>query len=208
MLFVPSAPPDGTLGRMSDVTHLLGAAAAGDPKAAAELLPLVYDELRKLAAARMAEERSDHTLQSTALVHEAYLRLVGRDRSDGWNGRGHFFAAAAEAMRRILVEEARRKKSLKHGGGWGRVDLDAATAGADEPPERLLDLDRALARLQAADPVAARLVELRYFSGLTMAEAAAALGLPLRTAERNWTFARTWLYRELSQSPPDPEAQG
>ena len=208
MLFVPSAPPDGTLGRMSDVTHLLGAAAAGDPKAAAELLPLVYDELRKLAAARMAEERSDHTLQSTALVHEAYLRLVGRDWSDGWNGRGHFFAAAAEAMRRILVEEARRKKSLKHGGGWGRVDLDAATAGADEPPERLLDLDRALARLQAADPVAARLVERRYFSGLTMAEAAAALGLPLRTAERNWTFARTWLYRELSQSPPDPEAQG
>ena len=208
MLFVPSAPPDGTLGRMSDVTHLLGAAAAGDPKAAAELLPLVYDELRKLAAARMAEERSDHTLQSTALVHEAYLRLVGRDRPDGWNGRGHFFAAAAEAMRRILVEEARRKKSLKHGGGWGRVDLDAATAGADEPPGRLLDLDRALARLQAADPVAARLVELRYFSGLTMAEAAAALGLPLRTAERNWTFARTWLYRELSQSPPDPEAQG
>ena len=208
MLFVPSAPPDGTLGRMSDATHLLGAAAAGDPKAAAELLPLVYDELRKHAAARMAEERSDHTLRSTALVHEAYLRLVGRDRSDGWNGRGHFFAAAAEAMRRILVEEARRKKSLKHGGGWGRVDLDAATAGADEPPERLLDLDRALARLQAADPVAARLVELRYFSGLTMAEAAAALGLPLRTAERNWTFARTWLYRELSQSPPDPEAQG
>jgi RNA polymerase sigma factor (TIGR02999 family) len=193
---------------MSDLSRLIDAAAGGNPKAAAEILPLVYDELRKLAAARLADEKAGQTLQPTALVHEAYLRLVGGAQPRDWNGRGHFFAAAAEAMRRILVENARRKKSLRHGGGWGRVDLDAATAGADEPPEQLLDLDRALARLQASDSVAARLVELRYFGGLTMAEAAAALGLSLRTAARNWTFARTWLYRELAQSPPDPGPQG
>jgi RNA polymerase sigma factor (TIGR02999 family) len=187
---------------MADVTRLIDAVAAGDPSAAAQLLPLVYDELRRLAAARLAQEKPGQTLQATALVHEAYLRLVGAGQPDGWTGRGHFFAAAAEAMRRILVENARRKQSPKHGGGRRRLDLDTATAGTDDPPDQLLDLDRALAKLHAVDPVAARLVELRYFAGLTMEQAADALGLPLRTAERNWTFARTWLYRELSGRPP------
>jgi RNA polymerase sigma factor (TIGR02999 family) len=182
---------------MPDVTRLLDAAAAGDPKAAAELLPLIYDELRKLAAARMAAEAPGQTLQATALVHEAYLRLVGGDPAAQWNGRGHFFAAAAEAMRRILVEAARRKHGPRRGGGWGRIDLDEAVAGPADAPDRLLDLDAALTRLRGVDPVAARVVELRYFAGLTMPQAADALGIPLRTAERNWTFARTWLHREL-----------
>jgi RNA polymerase sigma factor (TIGR02999 family) len=186
---------------MSDVTQILNAIDAGDPKAAAELLPLVYDELRKLAAARMAAEKPGQTLTATALVHEAYVRLVGGERPQDWNGRGHFFAAAAEAMRRILVEQARRKTSAKHGGGRRRVDLGEAVAGADVSADELLDLDAALARLQGVDPVAARLVELRYFAGLTMEQAADALGLPLRTAERNWTFARAWLLRTLSDPP-------
>jgi RNA polymerase sigma factor (TIGR02999 family) len=186
------------LGVMPAVTRLLDAAAAGDPTAAAELLPLVYAELRQLAAARMAAEQPGQTLQATALVHEAYLRLVGDGRAGDWNSRGHFFAAAAEAMRRILVEAARRKQAPKHGGGKHRLDLGEVAARVDEPADRLLDLDRALARLRAVDPLAARLVELRYFAGLTMEQAADALGLPLRTAERNWTFARTWLHRELS----------
>jgi RNA polymerase sigma factor (TIGR02999 family) len=188
----------GTLGGMGDVTHLLTAIEAGDRRAAERLLPLVYDELRKLAAARMAAERPGQTLRPTALVHEAYLRLVGAEPGRPWNSRGHFFAAAAEAMRRILVENARRKQSPKHGGGWMRVALDDVAAGADESADRLLDLDDALTRLRAIDPPAARLVELRYFAGLTMEQAADALGLPLRTAERNWTFARTWLHRELA----------
>jgi RNA polymerase sigma factor (TIGR02999 family) len=186
---------------MADVTRILSAIEAGDPQAAAELLPLVYDELRKLAAARLAEERPGQTLQATALVHEAYVRLVGPEPGRCWSGRGHFFAAAAEAMRRILVEQARRKQSPKHGGGWARVSLDQAEAGADQSPDQILDLDRALARLRVIDPTAARLVELRYFAGLTMGQAADALGLPLRTAERNWTFARTWLHRALSDRP-------
>jgi RNA polymerase sigma factor (TIGR02999 family) len=184
---------------MSDVTRLLDAAAAGDPSAAADLLPLVYDELRRLAAARLAGEKAGHTLQATALVHEAYLRLVGGGQPDGWNGRGHFFGAAAEAMRRILIESARRKGRHKHGGGRRRVDLDDAPT-ADGPGDDLLDLDAALTRLEAADPPAAQLVKLRYFAGLGMAEAAAALGVSLRTAERNWTFARTWLHREISRT--------
>jgi RNA polymerase sigma factor (TIGR02999 family) len=186
---------------MSEVSRILSAIEAGDPTAAAELLPLVYDELRKLASARLAAEKPGQTLQATALVHEVYVRLVGGSQPQEWNGRGHFFAAAAEAMRRILVEQARRKQSPKHGGGWLRVDLDQAEPVTVESPERLLDLDRALARLQVVDPTAARLVELRYFAGLTMSQVAHALGLPLRTAERNWTFARTWLYRELSDRP-------
>ena len=186
------------LNPMNEVTHILAAAERGDPSAAEQLLPLVYDELRKLAAARMAAEQPGQTLQTTALVHEAYLRLVGDGVARDWNGRGHFFAAAAEAMRRILVEAARRKQGPVRGGGWCRIDLDEATAGVDQPPDRLLDLDRALSGLQAIDPVAARLVELRYFTGLTMEQAADALALPLRTAERNWTFARTWLRRELA----------
>src|SRR5262245_11131745 len=186
------------LGGMSDVTQILSAIEAGDPKAAAELLPLVYDELRKLAAARLADERPGQTLQPTALVHEAYLRLVGGGQPQDWNGRGHFFAAAAEAMRRILVEAARRKKTQKHGGGWQRIDLDEVVTGPFESSNQLLDFDDVLTRFRAIDSLAARLVELRYFAGLTMEQAADALGIPLRTAERNWTFARTWLHRELS----------
>jgi RNA polymerase sigma factor (TIGR02999 family) len=186
---------------MSDVTRLLDAAGAGDAKAAADLLPLVYDELRRLAAARLAVEPAGQTLQPTALVHEAFLRLVGPVDEAQWSGRGHFFAAAAEAIRRILVEGARRRAAEKRGGDRHRVDLDEAAAvvvpGQDA---HLLDLDAALTRLAGADPAAARLVELRYFAGLTMPAAAAALGQPLRTAERNWTFARAWLHRELTRS--------
>jgi RNA polymerase sigma factor (TIGR02999 family) len=185
---------------MSEVTRILAAVERGDAHAAEELLPLVYDELRKLAAQRLAGEKPGQTLLATALVHEAYLRLVGGEQPHDWNGRGHFFAAAAEAMRRILVESARRKGRARHGGGRQRVDLDEAVSVAAEPPEHFLDLDDALTRLGATDPTAARLVNLRYFAGLSMPEAAAALGLPIRTAERNWTYARTWLYRELTRT--------
>ena len=192
---------DGYPPNMSDVTRLLDAAAGGDQRAAADLLPVVYDELRKLAAARMASERPGQTLDATALVHEAFLRLVGAEQPAAWNGRGHFFGAAAEAMRRILVESARRKGRARHGGGRRQIDLDeAAQYLADDPTDDLLDLDDALTRLEATDPTAAALVKLRYFAGLGMPDAAAALGLPLRTAERNWTYARTWLHRELSRS--------
>jgi RNA polymerase sigma factor (TIGR02999 family) len=183
---------------MSDVTRVIEAAAAGDAKAAADLLPLVYDELRKLAAARLAQEKPGQTLQPTALVHEAYLRLVGGDSPPDWNGRTHFFAAAAEAMRRILVENARKKNAPKHGGGRHRVEIPDDLAQTAEAPDLLLDIDEALTRLEAVDPLAARLVSLRYFAGLTMEEAAEALDIPLRSAERNWTFARAWLHRALS----------
>src|SRR5690242_3402424 len=191
------------LGNMADVTQILTAIEQGDPRAAGELLPLVYDELRKLAAARLAEEKPGHTLQPTALVHEAYVRLVGGGPARDWNGRGHFFAAAAEAMRRILVETARRKGRARHGGGRRRVDLDGACPVADAPDDHLLDIDDALTRLAALDPVRAELVKLRFFAGLTMPEAAVALGISLATAERYWAFARTWLFAELAdgQSP-------
>ena len=177
---------------MSDVTRLLDA-AAGDRRAAAELLPLVYDELRKLAAARMAAEPAGHTLLPTALVHEAYLKLVGPADAARWDSRGHSFAAAAEAMRRILVDAARRKKTARqvHAG------LDAEAVAAPETLEDLVALDAALDRLAADDPVKADLVKLRYFAGLTLPEAAAALGLSERTAGRHWTYARAWLRREI-----------
>src|SRR5687768_2900721 len=183
---------------MADVTRLLDAAAGGDPKAAAALLPLVYDELRKLAATRMAEERPGQTLQATALVHEAYLRLVGGESDAKWDGRGHFFAAAAEAMRRILVETARRKGREKHGGGRRREypDLDALDAG--DPDQDLLALHEALDRLAAHDPEKAKLVELRFFGGLTLEQAAACLDISPSTADRAWRYARAWLYDAMA----------
>jgi RNA polymerase sigma factor (TIGR02999 family) len=180
---------------MSDATRLIEAAAGGDRKAAADLLPLVYDELRRLAAAKLASEAAGHSLNPTALVHEAYLRLIGDQQ---FAGRGHFFAAAAEAMRRILIEQARRKRSQKRGGGWRRVDLDQAEAITTSPPEDLLALDEALQRLSRRDPTASRLVELRFFAGLSIEQAAEALGLSTATAYRHWTFARAWLHAELT----------
>ena len=185
---------------MADVTRLLDAAAAGDPTAAAELLPLVYDELRQLAAARMAAEAPGQTLQPTALVHEAYLRLVGNDPGVQWNGRGHFFAAAAEAMRRILVDNARRRHSGKRGGEMRRVDLDAAAPAVlpeESAAEDLLALDEALRQFEAEEPLRARLVKLRYFAGLSIPEAAAALGVSVATAKRHWVYARSWLYGKI-----------
>jgi RNA polymerase sigma factor (TIGR02999 family) len=184
---------------MSDVTRILQAIDRGDPHAAEQLLPLVYDELRELAAQRLAHEKPGQTLEATALVHEAYIRLVDVEKVQPWNSRGHFFAAAAEAMRRILVEQARRKRRKKRGGGVCRVDLDEALSLA-EPPEDLLALDDALLRLAALDRDAAIVVELRYFTGLTMPETAKVLGISLRSAERNWTYARAWLHRELTGS--------
>jgi RNA polymerase sigma factor (TIGR02999 family) len=183
---------------MADVTQLLDAAAAGDPKAAAELLPLVYDELRKLAAARMAEEKPDQTLQATALVHEAYLRLVGGQKQQDWNGRGHFFAAAAEAMRRILVEQVRRKGRQKRGGERQRLSLDDLEIPFTGPSDELLAVDEVLTRLAEKHPEKADLVKLRFFGGLTGEEAAQALGISPATADRYWTFARAWLFRELA----------
>jgi len=175
---------------MSDVTRLLESAAAGDRQAAADLFPLVYDELRKFAAARMAEERPGQTLQPTALVHEAYMRLVGDQRFDG---RGHFFAAAAEAMRRILVEAARRKGRAKRGGDQKRVDLGDYEVTAGSPAEDILAVDEALTQLAAEDPEAARVVQLHFFAGLSVEEAAEALGISRATAYRQWNFARAWL---------------
>jgi RNA polymerase sigma factor (TIGR02999 family) len=180
---------------MSEVTRILTAAQAGDPQAADQLLPLVYDELRRLAAVRLASEKPGQTLEPTALVHEAYLRLVG---NDGFASRGHFFAAAAEAMRRILVDNARRKQSEKHGGGRSRVDVDLALVAAELRPADLLALDEALSFLQEQDCQAAQIVELHCFAGLTIEEAAASLGISERTAYRDWSYARAWLFRRLS----------
>jgi RNA polymerase sigma factor (TIGR02999 family) len=182
---------------MADVTQILSAAAAGDPRAAAELLPLVYDELRKLAAARLAGEKPGKTLEPTALVHEAYLRLVGGGPPQDWNGRGHFFTAAAEAMRRILVENARRKRSRKRGGDRARQDVGDVRLAAPEPQQDLLALDAALDRLATTDQTAANVVQFRYFAGLTLPETAQALDISPRTAGRLWAFARAWLRREI-----------
>ena len=181
---------------MSDVTQILHAIEQGDPHAAGQLLPLVYDELRQLAAQKLAQEKPGQTLEATALVHEAYLRLVGTGEEPHWDNRRHFFAAAAEAMRRILVENARRKQTHKHGGGRQRRDLDAEGLVAPEPKLDLLALDAALHRLAEHDPLKARLVELRYFAGLT-GDQAAALGLSASSADRQWVYARAWLRREL-----------
>lgn len=184
---------------MSEVTRILSAIDQGDPSAAEQLLPLVYEELRRLAAQKLAQEKPGQTLEATALVHEAYLRLVNVEAGQAWNSRGHFFAAAGLAMRRILVEQARRKRRVKHGGGRHRVDLAAALDIAEPDANDWVGLDEALSRLEQADPVAARLVHLRYFAGMTIAEAAAVLGISQRSAERNWTYARTWLHRALAE---------
>jgi RNA polymerase sigma factor (TIGR02999 family) len=183
---------------MNAVTTILSAIEAGDPHAAAELLPLVYDELRKIAAAQLAAEKSGQTLQATALVHEAYLRLVGSPDGEHWNHRGHFFAAAAEAIRRILVENARRKQRHKHGGDRRRVSLEEAVSLAHPPAEDLPALDEALTRLAAHEPIKAEVVKLRFFAGLTMPEIAQSLNISLATAERYWTYARLWLYADLT----------
>ena len=189
------------MGAMADVTGLLHVAAAGDPKAAADLLPLVYDELRKLAAARMAGEKPGQTIQATALVHDAYLRLAGRDPDRDWNGRGHFFAAAAEAMRRILVESARRKQAEKRGGEMARHNLNGIDVAVSDIPEDLVALDEALTRLATTDKAAADLVHLRFFAGLSIAEAAQVLGISPRTADRLWAYARAWLHQEIQGRP-------
>jgi RNA polymerase sigma factor (TIGR02999 family) len=181
---------------MTEVTCILSAIEQGDPHAASRLLPLVYDELHRLAAQKLAHETPGQTLQPTALVHEAYLRLVGEGEAQHWDSRGHFFAAAAEAMRRILVDNARRKQATKHGGGRCRVPLEEFHR-VTESPQDLLDLDDALTRFAAEEPDKARLVQLRFFAGLSTPAAAAALGISVATAERWWTFARAWLYSEL-----------
>jgi RNA polymerase sigma factor (TIGR02999 family) len=190
---------------MSDVTQILHAIEPGDAKAANELLPLVYQELRRLAAHKMANEASGHTLQPTALVHEAYLRLVGADQSQQWDGRGHFFAAAAEAMRRILVESARRKQRLKHGGELQRVDVAEVEIPLPIPGDELLALDEALDRLATVDTRAAEIVKLCFFVGLTQEQAGRELGVSLATAERLWSFARAWLFQEMQKTREAPQ---
>lgn len=182
---------------MNDITQIFGEIEQGNAQAAERLLPLVYDELRRLAAQKMRHERPGHTLDPTALVHEAYLRLVGTGTPPSWNGRGHFFAAAAEAMRRILIERARRKHRLRHGGDRVRLSLEDGDTPQFSLPEEMLALDEALDRLETHDPDAVQVVKLRYFAGLTMPQVADALGISVRTAERNWTYARTWLHRQL-----------
>jgi RNA polymerase sigma factor (TIGR02999 family) len=182
---------------VNDVTRVLSAIEQGDPRAAEQLLPLVYDELRKLAAQRLAQERPGQTLQATALVHEAYLRLVGVPEGRGWDSRGHFFAAAAEAMRRILVERARAKGRVRRGGQWRRVDLEDLALAVSAPSDLLLTLDDSIARLEAENAPAAALVRLRYYAGLSVEEAGAALGISTATAYRHWAYARAWLASDL-----------
>jgi RNA polymerase sigma factor (TIGR02999 family) len=187
---------------VSDVTQILSAIEQGNPEAAEQLLPLVYDELRKLATQKMAQEKPGQTLQATALVHEAYIRLVDTEKAQRWDSRGHFFAAAAEAMRRILVERARRKGRLKRGAELARHDLDEVDIEAPVQSEEILDVDEALAKLESANDTAARLVKLRYFGGLTIREAAEALGISSRKANQVWAYARAWLLAEMGESAP------
>ena len=188
--------------QMSDITHILSQIESGDPSAAELLLPLVYDELRKLAAARMAQEAPGQTLQATALVHDAYLRLVDVKQAQHWDSRGHFFSAAAEAMRRILIEQARSKNRQKRGGGAMRISLEAAatlTQGDESACDDLLALDAALTQLEADAPEKAQVVELRYFAGLTLEQTAASLGISLATVKRHWVYARAWLYGAIRE---------
>jgi RNA polymerase sigma factor (TIGR02999 family) len=182
---------------MTDRSQILATTDQGDPQEAERLLPLVYDELRRLAVQRLAREAPGQTLQATALVHEAYLRLVRHDRIQRWDGRGHFFAAAAEAMRRILINRARDKRRLKRGGVQQQIDLDLAEIPFDTPSDDLLALDEALEKLGREDPICVELVKLRFFAGLTQAEAAQALGIARRTADRHWVYARAWLFLEI-----------
>jgi RNA polymerase sigma factor (TIGR02999 family) len=191
---------------MSEVTRILSAIEQGDTHAAEQLLPLVYDELRPLAAQKMAQERSDQTLQATALVHEAYIRLVDTEKAQHWNSWGHFFAAAAEAMRRILVDNARRKKADKRGGASRRVDAKPDDLVACQRDEKLIALDEALAKFEIEDQQKAELIELRYFAGLTTKEAAATLGISTATADRYWNYARAWLQREMAAIEGHPYA--
>jgi len=184
---------------MADVTQVLNAIAAGDSRAAEQLLPLVYNELRKLAAQKLAHEKPGQTLQATALVHEAYLRLVDAERAQQWNSRGHFFAAAAEAIRRILVDQARRRLSLRRGGDLQRLPIEDLEIEAPEPSADLLAVHEALDRFQDVDPTAAQIVKLRYFAGLTIPQAAEALGISASTADRSWAYARAWLHAELKR---------
>jgi RNA polymerase sigma factor (TIGR02999 family) len=189
---------------MSEVTRILSAIEEGDAHAAEELLPLVYSELRKLAAQRLAQEKPGQTLQATALVHEAYLRLVDVEKAQRWNSRSHFFAAAAEAMRRILIEMARRKQSHKHGGRLGRQELDGLDLAEPESPENVLALDEALEKLAKQDRSAAEVVRLRFFAGLPLTEVAKLLRISSRTADRLWAYARAWLYQEIQDTPGTP----
>jgi RNA polymerase sigma factor (TIGR02999 family) len=191
---------------MSDVTRILSQIEQGDPQAADKLLPLVYEELRKLAAVKLAQEKPGQTLQATALVHDAYVRLVDVEKAQQWDSRGHFFAAAAEAMRRILVEKAVKKRRPKHGGGLKRVDLDMACTLAGDGTDDLLALDEALTKFASVDPAKAKLVKLRFFGGLTIPEAADVLGISVATGERYWTYARVWLYCELGGNETEDES--
>jgi RNA polymerase sigma factor (TIGR02999 family) len=194
---------------MTEVTQILSQIEQGDPSAAEQLLPLVYDELRKLAAAKLAHERPGQTLQATALVHDAYIRLVDVEQAQHWDSRQHFFAAAAEAMRRILVETARRKKRIKHGGDLERIELDGEQLAVELPVDDLLAIDEALEQLEASDEQSARLVKLRYFAGLSVEDAAELLGISPRTAYRDWSYARAWMYRRLGgeRTPPAEGSQ-
>jgi RNA polymerase sigma factor (TIGR02999 family) len=191
---------------MKEVTRILESIARREPGSSEALTPLVYEELRRLATQRLTREAPGQTLQATALVHEAYIRLVDQDQSPHWNSRGHFFAAAAEAMRRILIEHARRKQTEKHGGQLVRQSLDEVDVAVESPPQDILALDEALTKLAAEDPTKAELVKLRYFAGLSVEEAAQVLGISRATADRYWSYARVWLYSELTHG--DPPAPG